>query len=183
MTSTFIDSVFALFDKFGSEHYGEDASQLQHALQCAQLARQHGCSDSLIAASLLHDIGQFLDDAGNAAVKLHTDGQHETTGASYLSAVFGPEVTEPVRLHVDAKRYLCTMQPDYRDGLSGASQLSLELQGGTMSDEEAESFLANRYAKAALLLRSFDDAGKRPDWQVPGLDTYRAMLQSLQRAS
>lgn len=183
MTSTFIDTVYALFEKFGSEHYGEDASQLQHALQCAQLARQHGCSDNLIAAALLHDIGQFLDDAGNAAVSLHADGCHETTGAAFLSKAFGPEVTEPVRLHVDAKRYLCTVQPDYRDGLSEASKLSLELQGGTMNEAEAESFMASPYARSTLLLRSFDDTGKRPDWQVPGLDTYRTMLLSLQRAS
>lgn len=182
MTSPFIDSIYALFDRFGAEHYGEDASQLQHALQCAQLARQHGCSDNLIAASLLHDIGQFLDDAGNAAVKLHADGRHETTGAAYLSAAFGPEVTEPVRLHVDAKRYLCTVQPEYHAGLSEASILSLELQGGTMSDGEVESFLATPHAQAALLLRRFDDAGKRRDWEVPGLDTYRNMLESLQRA-
>lgn len=183
MNRPFVDSIFALFEKFGSEHYGEDASQLQHALQCAQLARQHGCSDNLIAAALLHDVGQFLDDAGNAAVALHADGCHETTGAAYLSKAFGPEVTEPVRLHVAAKRYLCTVRPDYQDGLSEASKLSLELQGGTMTDDETESFLANRHAQAALLLRSFDDAGKRPDWQVPELDTYRGMLMSLQRAS
>ena len=183
MTSTVIDSIYALFDRFGSEHYGEDASQLQHALQCAEQARQHGCRDSLIAASLLHDIGQFLDDAGNAAVKLHVDGHHEITGAAFLSADFSPDVTEPVRLHVDAKRYLCTVQPDYRAGLSDASLLSLELQGGTMSDEEVEAFLANPHAQDALLLRRFDDAGKKIGWIVPDLDTYREMLESLQHTA
>ncbi|MEJ2456630.1 MAG: phosphohydrolase [Novosphingobium sp.] len=171
-----------MFDRFGAERYGEDASQLQHALQCAQLARQHGCSDDLIAASLLHDIGQFLDDAGNAAVRLHIDGCHETTGSVYLSRAFGPEITEPVRLHVDAKRYLCTVRPEYQEGLSGASILSLELQGGTMTGQEVEAFLANPHAEAALQLRRFDDAGKQPDWEVPGLDAYRPMLESLQRS-
>lgn len=176
-----IDSIFSLFDTFGGEHYGENANQLQHALQCAKLAQDHGCEPGLIAASLLHDIGQFIDDAGNAAEKLNLDAQHEITGAAFLARGFGPEVTEPVRLHVDAKRYLCAIQPDYEEGLSGASLLSLHLQGGRMNDEEAAAFRANPFFEQAILLRNFDDSGKRPDWAVPPLETYRDLLQSLLR--
>lgn len=176
-----IDSIFSLFGKFGSEHYGENASQLQHALQCAKLAQDHGCDASLIAASLLHDVGQLIDDAGNAAVKLNVDGMHEINGAAFLARSFGPEVTEPVRLHVDAKRYLCTVEPAYEAGLSGASLLSLRLQGGRMSDEEVEAFRAEPFFEQAVLLRHFDDEGKRPDWVVPDLESYRGLLQSLIR--
>ncbi|BBC71970.1 phosphohydrolase [Altererythrobacter sp. B11] len=174
-----IDSIFALFRRFGEEHYGENASQLQHALQCAQLAREHGCADSLVAAALLHDVGQFLNDAGNAAVKLNRDARHEITGAAFLARGFPREVTEPVRLHVDAKRYLCTVQRDYEAGLSEASLLSYRLQGGRMSEEELAAFRNEDFFEEALLLRRFDDSGKRPDWAVPGLESYRDLLQSL----
>lgn len=176
-----IDSIFSLFDTFGSEHYGENANQLQHALQCAKLAQDHGCEPSLIAAALLHDIGQFIDDAGNAAEKLNHDARHEITGAAFLAHSFSPEVTEPVRLHVDAKRYLCSLDPAYEAGLSGASLLSLRLQGGPMNEEEVAAFRAEPFFEQAVQLRHFDDAGKRPDWVVPGLESYRGMLQSLLR--
>lgn len=174
-----IDEIFSLFARFGDEHYGEDASQLQHALQCAELARRHGCNDDLIAAALLHDVGQFMDDAGNGAVKLNADGRHEVKGAAFLARRFAPEVTEPVRLHVDAKRYLCAVEPGYADGLSAASRLSLRLQGGAMTPEEARAFAASPHASQAITLRRFDDAGKRRDWQVPGLESYRDLLRSL----
>ena len=176
-----IDSIFSLFETFGGEHYGENASQLQHALQCAQLARDHGCEASLVAASLLHDVGQFLNEAGNAAARLNRDGRHEITGAAFLARGFREDVTEPVRLHVDAKRYLCTLEADYEATLSGASLLSLELQGGKMTKAEVDAFAAEPFCEQAMLLRRFDDAGKRPDWVVPGLDTYRDLLCSLLR--
>ncbi len=174
-----INSLFRLFDEFGDEHYGENASQLQHALQCAQLARDHGCKDSLIAASLLHDVGQLIDDAGNAAVRLNVDARHEDTGSAFLAKGFAPAVTEPVRLHVDAKRYLCAVEPEYEAGLSEASALSLRLQGGAMDAEEVEAFRANPFFEDAVQLRRFDDFGKRPGWTVPELESYRSLLESL----
>lgn len=179
MVSPLVDAIFDLFERFGSEHYGENASQLQHALQCAELARQHGGDDILIAAALLHDVGQFLDDAGNAAERLHADACHETTGATYLAAGFPSQLTELVRLHVDAKRYLCAVEAGYAETLSDASKLSLELQGGVMTDEEVQAFQAHPQAEQAVLLRRFDDAGKRPDLVVAPLETYRMLLESL----
>jgi len=174
-----IDQLRELFEKFGREHYGENASQLAHALQCAQLARRDGCSDSLVAAALLHDVGQFLDDAGNAAEKLNFDARHEVTGSEFLARWFDEAVTEPVRLHVDAKRYLCAMEPDYAAGLSDASLLSLRLQGGAMSPDEAQHFVAQPYAQEAIRLRRYDDAGKQPDLSVPDLASFFPLLESL----
>ena len=176
-----IDSIFTLFERFGGEHYGENASQLQHALQCAQLAREHGCEDGLVAASLLHDIGQFLNGAGDAAASQQRDARHEIIGAAFLSRGFDRDVTEPVRLHVDAKRYLCTIEAGYEASLSDASLLSLRLQGGKMTLAELKAFATEPFGRQAVLLRRFDDAGKRPDWVVPGLETYRDMLGSLLR--
>ncbi len=108
---TAIAEIVDLFDRFGADHYGENVSQLQHALQCAQLAREHDGSDALIAACLLHDIGRMIDPAGNDAELRGEDAQHELLGARALSLLFPPEVTEPIRLHVAAKRDCCAADP------------------------------------------------------------------------
>lgn len=178
MVPSVITAIFDLFDRFGSLRYGEDASQLQHALQTAELARRNRCSDAMIAAALLHDVGQFMDDAGNAAETLGVDARHEINGAAWLSQSFPPEVTEPVRLHVAAKRYLCAVDPAYLAGLSRASSLSLDLQGGPMSPDEVAAFEAERFFAEAVQLRRFDDMGKHPDWRVPDLTSYRPLLEA-----
>ena len=178
MAENVIDRIFDLFEQFGSLSYGEDATQVQHALQTAQLARRDRCSDALIAAALLHDIGQFIDDAGNAAESHGIDARHEHAGSAYLGGFFPRAVTEPVRLHVAAKRYLCAFDPDYLAGLSRASALSLALQGGAMSADEIRAFEAEPFFDDAVRLRRFDDMGKQPDWHVPDLASYRPLLQS-----
>jgi phosphonate degradation associated HDIG domain protein len=175
-----IEEISAIFSKFGTMRYGEDVDQLQHALQAAALARADDAPDSLVAAALLHDLGQFVDDAGNAAEQRGIDARHEETGAALLArGGFGPAVTEPVRLHVDAKRYLCIAEPGYAESLSAASRLSLRLQGGPMTPAEAEAFAGHRWFAEAIRLRRYDDGGKRRDWAVPGLDTYWPLLRSL----
>jgi phosphonate degradation associated HDIG domain protein len=179
VTNAIVEQIFGLFDRFGSESYGEHATQLQHALQVAELARVNGCTRALIAASLLHDIGQFIDDAGNAAETLGIDARHEVSGAKFLEAHFPPEVCEPVRLHVAAKRYLCAVDSTYFGQLSDASRLSLKYQGGPMTPAEVREFEAERYSADAVNLRRFDDTGKQPDWNPPGLTSYRSLLESL----
>ncbi len=174
-----IDRLQALFDRLGPEHYGENTSQLSHALQCAHLAREDEAPDALIAAALLHDVGQFLDDAGNAAETLNLDARHEVTGAAFLRDWLPETVTEPVRLHVEAKRYLCVVEAGYAESLSGASLLSLRLQGGAMSAGEAGRFAANPYADDAIRLRRYDDAGKQTGIEVPSLESYFRLLESL----
>lgn len=179
MSSTIIDEIFATFERYGALNYGEDASQLQHALQTAELARRNRCSEAMIAAGLLHDIGQFMDDAGSAAETLGIDAHHEETGAAYLRRYFPDSVTEPVRMHVVAKRYLCASDPAYLQGLSDASTLSLALQGGPMTHEEAHAFEGVPFFADAVQLRRFDDMGKHPEWTVPGLESHRGRLEAL----
>ena len=178
-TSGMIDRIVGIFGRFGAETYGEHTTQLSHALQCASLARDDGCSGALIAAALLHDIGQFLDDAGNAAERLNVDAHHEIIGAKFLSTGFPAEVSEPVKLHVAAKRYLCAVELGYFEKLSDASRLSLQLQGGPMRKTAALSFIALPFSDDAIRLRRYDDAGKAPDASVPGLDTYLPLLKAL----
>lgn len=179
MTAKVIEFIFDLFDRYGAVHYGENTSQLQHALQTAALARGEGCSGTLIAAALLHDIGQLMDDAGDAAEKRGVDARHEISGAQYLTENFPKAVSEPVRLHVAAKRYLCAVEPAYRATLSAASLLSLKLQGGAMSEDECRAFEAEPFFTDAVTLRRFDDRGKQADWNPPGLESYRPLLESL----
>lgn len=179
MTATIIDKIFILINEFGGRYYGEEVTQLAHVLQCGHLARLDGGGDSLIAAALLHDIGQFLNDAGDAAEHKGVDARHEISGAAYLTPYFGPDVTEPIRLHVAAKRYLCAVEPGYAATLSRASILSLHLQGGPMNELEIAEFEADPMFGISIRLRRYDDEGKRADWQVPDLESYRELLSGL----
>jgi phosphonate degradation associated HDIG domain protein len=152
--------------KAGNQYGLSDINQRQHALQSAWLAEKMGCSDALIAASLLHDIGHMVHDLGENPAERGVDDQHEERGHQFLVAWFGSEVTEPVRLHVAAKRYLCATEADYFAKLSKDSVLSLSLQGGPMSRDEVAAFDARPQSAAAVQLRRFDEQAK-----VRGLET------------
>lgn len=165
MSNTFpqaqsVEEVFALFDRHGDVFYGEDINQNQHAVQCAELARREGASDQLIIATLLHDVGHLLHLDIGLVHDQDVDDDHEATGAKYLAKVFPPEVTRAIAMHVTAKRYRCAVEPEYFDTLSEASVLSLAVQGGPLSVEEAERFERNPGSKDALALRDWDDRGK-----------------------
>ncbi len=155
-----IEAIFELFRARGAQRYGERVTQLDHALQCATLAALDGAPDALVAAALLHDYGHLIDDRGQLAEREGVDDEHEAVGSAALSAWFGPAVTQPIALHVAAKRYLCATEPTYIDGLSGASRLSLRLQGGPMKRVEAEAFAARPFAADAVRVRRWDDWGK-----------------------
>jgi predicted HD phosphohydrolase len=167
-----LDALFAAFDQYGGERYGEEVSQLSHMLQSAALAQADHAPDALIAAALLHDVGYL--QAGREAA-----GPHEQIGADSLSALFGPEVCRPIALHVAAKRYLCAVRPGYLACLSKASQDSLIRQGGPFSSVEAAAFMADPEGEAAMRLRLYDDQAKDPAANPPGLATYHSLLQRL----
>jgi gamma-butyrobetaine dioxygenase len=170
----------ALFAGEGAAEYlGEPVTQAAHLLQAAALAERDRAGDALIAAALLHDVGHFAGTRGGPEQMRGTGGQHESTGAAWLARWFGPEVTEPVRLHVAAKRYLCAVEPGYATSLSAASVQSLGVQGGPMRRAELAAFEANRHAAAAVRVRRWDDAAKDPEARVPGFDHFAAMLRAL----
>lgn len=168
----------------GGTQYGlEKVSQLDHALQCATLAEQEGAPVPLIVAALFHDFGHLIDNVEKDGPRRTFDDRHETKGAAILSRWLGVDVTGPVRLHVPAKRYLCAVEPDYHDGLSPASQRSLELQGAAFDRPSAEKFVDQPFAKEAIRLRRWDDRAKVPDLDVPRLDHYRHYVECLLRDS
>lgn len=167
-----IDEIKLLFETKGNKLYGESINQVEHALQCAQLAEDSGAEPSLIIAALLHDVGHLLHRDSVSAFKQEIDDAHELIGAKFLVSRLGPDVSEPVRLHVDAKRYLCSVDKGYWDILSVQSKQTLEIQGGPMKDGEAQRFAENPHANAAISLRKWDDIGKQPNQQTQSLDHF-----------
>lgn len=167
----------------GSRYGGEAVSQLDHALQCATLARSAGAEDTLITAALLHDIGHLVNPKDEGAAAAGIDAAHETVGAAYLSRWFGPAVTAPVAQHVAAKRYLCQAEPGYFQSLSEESVRSLALQGGPFTADEAEAFLARPHARAALALRRWDEAAKDPTMETPPLRAFEAVIERALKAA
>jgi gamma-butyrobetaine dioxygenase len=167
-----IQEIEELFARHGVESYGEGVTQLEHALQTAALAEAEGADDSLVAAALLHDVGHFLQPTDDS-FGYH---RHDRSGGTWLAQRFGPAVSEPVRLHVAAKRYLCATEADYFAKLSPASVHSLSKQGGPMSPEEAAAFTASPHAAAALRLRRWDDGGKVDGLGVPDLAHFRRRI-------
>src|SRR5271165_5589917 len=138
-----VKHIIELFEKNGkAAYFGEQVSQEEHALQSAFFAQQEQAPNTLVAAALLHDIGHLLHGMEDAADR-GIDGRHEVLGDEFLRHAFGPAVAEPVRLHVEAKRYLCFSEPGYLSSLSSASLRSLELQGGPLSAAAAAEFESN----------------------------------------
>jgi len=167
----------ALMADLGRCNYGENVTIAEHALLTAAAADEQGCPDSLVAACLMHDVGHWLgepdDDFG---IYSHAD-----SGGAWVAERFGPAVSEPVRLHVAAKRFLCARDPGYHDRLSPASQYTLSMQGGVMSDVEVDEFESNEFADDAVRLRILeDDHGKRAGVEIPPLEHFRALLESLE---
>ncbi len=176
---TVIDEIFARFREYGSGAYlGEPVSMTEHMLQSAYAAEQDGAEPRLVAAALLHDYGHFIHDYEEDAAEHGIDTQHEEVGHAFLSEHFGPEIAEPIRMHVAAKRYLCATDPSYMEQLSPASILSLDLQGGPYSAAEVEEFERSPYAKDAVRLRRWDDIGKIAGLETPDLEHYRPALEA-----
>lgn len=158
-----LNDLRALLETRGSGRYtGEPVSHRAHALQCAWLAQRAGAGDALVVAALLHDIGHLSSGLAGTPSAEGIDDRHEEAGAALLARWFDPAVTEPVRLHVRAKRVLAA-QPAYWRALSDDSRRSLRLQGGVLDGAGRAAFMAGPWAKAALALRRWDDAAKKPD--------------------
>ena len=170
--SPVVEEIEALFARHGSESYGEGVTMLQHALQTAALAHAEGADDSLVIAALLHDVGHFLQPTDDS----YGYHKHDRSGGEWLARRFGPAVSEPVRLHVAAKRYLCATEAEYFGRLSVASVHSLVKQGGPMSAPESAAFAALPHAGAAVRLRRWDDGGKVDGLHVPDLSSYRERI-------
>ena len=174
-----IATIVELIAGKGERQYGLSAiNQRAHALQAAHLAEQAGCEPGLIVAALVHDIGHMVHDLGEDPAKDGIDDRHEALGAAWLDGRFGPAVTEPVRLHVAAKRYLCGKESDYFARLSPDSVRSLALQGGPMSAAEIAAFEARPHFSEAVQLRRFDEDAKVKGLEVPDVRHYVPLIRA-----
>jgi len=166
-----------LFERLGHRAYsGEPVTQLEHALQSAALAQADGAAEPLVAAALLHDIGHLVNDLGESPSERGIDDLHQFHGAKCLRPLFDRDVTEPIRLHVQAKRFLCAVRPGYLEVLSPDSQRSLRLQGGVYSAAQAEAFGQTAFAADAVRLRLWDDTAKVAGLATPALSNYLPLL-------
>jgi gamma-butyrobetaine dioxygenase len=166
-----IEELNDLFAGPGAEAYlGEPVTIGVHMRQAGALAEAAGAPGALVAAALLHDVGHL---------RAETDARHGEQGANWLSSWFPESVTEPVRLHVAAKRYLCATEPDYYAGLSGESKRTLVVQGGPMDAEAVARFEQGPYAADAVAVRRWDDQAKEPSVTPPEFAHFAPLLARL----
>ena len=158
-----IDELFALYESRGARtDCVPGVTELSHARQTAAAAAEDG-DDAAIVAAFFHDAGRLLNPSGAAGTEAVRGPRHETAGADVLARFFPAAISEPVRLHVVAKRALCVMEPDYLASLPATYRKALkEGPGGLMNKASLERFLALRHAPAALLLRRCDDRSRSP---------------------
>jgi gamma-butyrobetaine dioxygenase len=182
---TGIDAIADLFAGPGARDYlGEAVTIGEHMRQAGALAEAAGAPAPLVAAALLHDVGHLLDEKnrgglGGSSPRASTDARHGSGGARWLAHWFGAAVTEPVRLHVAAKRYLCATEPGYFARLSPESVRTLALQGGPMTPEQAAAFEVRPGARDAMAVRRWDDEAKDPAITPPGFAYFAPLLESL----
>jgi len=169
-----------IFDRRGGEEYlGEPVTMAQHMLQGATIAKNNGENELIIVAALLHDIGHFTSEFGMFSMDDTVDKQHEAAGASVLEDFFPTLITDCVRYHVAAKRYLCATRPEYLELLSEASAHSLMLQGGPMNKTEIADFEKNPNLEQIIAVRYLDDAGKSANMQTPSFSDFAPMVQNI----
>ena len=172
-----VDKIINKYQNNNSLYIGEKVTITEHMIQTAMLAEENQSPTSLICACLLHDYGHFIIEDPDQLVSKSVDGKHEDIGFNFLKNYFKPEVVEPIKLHVQAKRYLCRKK-SYWNALSEASKVSLKLQGGAMNDSEAKKFTSFKFHDKAILLRKYDDEGKMPNIKIKKIEEYRDLINS-----
>ena len=175
MSREIIDKIIKKYQTNKNFYLGEKVTIAEHMIQTAMLAEKNNSPQSLICACLLHDIGHFIIQDPDQLVSKSVDGEHEDIAFNFLKNYFKPEVTEPIKLHVSAKRYLCR-EKSYYNLLSKASKVSLELQGGKMNNDEAQKFILLKHHKDAITLRKYDDEGKIPNIKIKNINDYKKLI-------
>ena len=172
-----VDKIINKYQTNNSLYIGEKVTITEHMIQTAMLAEQNHSSKSLICACLLHDYGHFIIEDPDHLVSKSIDGKHENIAFNFLKNYFKPEVVEPIKLHVQAKRYLCRNK-SYWNNLSKASKISLKLQGDIMTDDETKKFVSLKFHDDAIMLRKYDDDGKKINIKIKKIEEYRNLINS-----
>ena len=172
-----IEKIISNFKNNKSLYIGEEVTIAEHMIQSAMMAEKSKSKDYLVCSCLLHDYGHFILENPDELVRENLDGRHEDIGYEYLKNIFKKEITEPIKYHVQAKRYLARDEK-YFNFLSEASKISLKLQGGVLNDNESAKFEAQDYFKSTILLRKFDEAAKKTDIKMKSIHDYKKLLTS-----
>ena len=174
-----ITNLFKIIEEIGSDkQYGnEKDSQLEHAIQCALLAKKNNENNFFITAALFHDIGHLINN-DKEAIKKGVDKKHENSGSFFLSKFFPEDVTRLIKGHVPAKRYLVYYEKGYYEALSIASKRSLDVQGGSFSEEEANEFIKQPFMQDAVRLRKYDDLAKVENLEIPNINFFYKHVES-----
>jgi len=175
--SRIVDQIIALYLNNKSLYIGEKVTISEHMIQTAMLAEKTNSSSTLVCSSLLHDYGHFIIENPDDLVDKNKDGKHEIVGYEFLKKYFIRDVTEPIKYHVNAKRYLAREKKYYKL-LSEASKISLKLQGGIMADEEAKKFESNDFFENSIKLRKFDEIAKKAGQKIKSINEYKNLLTS-----
>jgi phosphonate degradation associated HDIG domain protein len=183
MSLSISDICFLFARKGGRADDGEPVTQLEHALQAAARAEASGASPAIVTAALLHDLGHMLNDQGDTPTLRGIDDVHQYAALPFLRGLFDDDVLSPIKLHVDAKRYLCATRGDYYDALSVDSKRSLALQGGIFSKAQAHAFIAQPHAHHAVEVRLWDDLAKIAGAPTPPLAHFVPIMEAAQRPS
>jgi len=180
-----LQDISSLLNSRATTWYGQEAvSQLEHALQCAYLAEKANETSETIVAALLHDLGHILSKENlNTTVDKESppikDDLHQYVALPFLRNIFSDAVLEPIKLHVEAKRYLCAVDSNYWDSLSPASKHSLDLQGGIFNEMQVKAFEDLPYASQATRLRRYDDLAKVAGLSTPSLSHYEVLMKEV----
>lgn len=183
-----ISEIVQLLNSRATTWYGQEAvSQLEHALQCASLAEKSNESSETVVSALLHDLGHMVSPDRPSDMPMDTppskDDLHQFIALPFLRGLFPDSVLEPIKLHVDAKRYLCAVDSSYWASLSPASKHSLELQGGVFNEQQLRAFEELPYYAQAVRLRRYDDLAKVPGHHTPDLAHYEHLMVRVKKQS
>ena len=172
-----VDQIIFSYLNNKSLYIGEKVTMSEHMIQTAMLAEKTNCSSNLVCSSLLHDYGHFILENPDELVTKNKDGRHEDVGCAFLKKYFIEDILGPIKYHVKAKKYLARGKKYYRL-LSKASRVSLKLQGGIMSNEEAKKFEKNKFFENSIKLRKFDEIAKKPGLKIKSIKEYKNLLTS-----
>jgi len=172
-----VNQIISNYSNNKSLYIGEKVTMSEHMIQTAMLAEKNNCSSNLICSSLLHDYGHFILEDPDDLITKDKDGRHEDVGCSFLEKYFIEDILGPIKYHVKAKKYLAR-DKKYYGLLSGASKISLKLQGGIMNNEEAEEFESNKFFENSIKLRKFDEIAKESGLKIKSINEYKNLLTS-----
>jgi [1-hydroxy-2-(trimethylamino)ethyl]phosphonate dioxygenase len=172
-----IDQIISNYLNNKSLYIGENVTMSEHMIQTAMLAEKTNCSSNLVCSCLLHDYGHFILENPDDLITKDKDGKHEDIGCAFLKKYFIEDILGPIKYHVKAKKYLAR-EKKYYNLLSEASKISLKLQGGIMSNEEAEKFENNKFFDNSIKLRKFDEIAKKTGLKIKSINDYKKLLTS-----